>query len=71
MDKLLFNKKQEKYCKHCIHGKTLEYTGEVFCKKRGFVSPLTKCRKYKYDPIKRTPQVAKLNTAYKKDDFVL
>lgn len=71
MHKLLFNKKQTKYCKYCLYGKLLELSGEVFCKKRGFVDPHSKCGKYKYDPMKREPNVKNLNTTYKKDDFIL
>ena len=71
MDKLLFDKKLERYCKNCLHGKMLEFTGEVFCTKKGFVSPISSCRKYKDDPIKRTPQFSQLKVTYKKEDFVL
>ena len=71
MYKLKFNKKIDKYCKYCIHGKMLEFSGEVFCKKKGFVESLSSCRKFKYDPLKRTPSQSVLNGTYKEEDFTL
>lgn len=71
MFKLRFNKKQDKYCKYCIFGKTLDFSGEVFCKKKGFVSSLDYCRRFKYDPLKRTPSTSTLKNTYTKEDFTL
>ena len=71
MYKLRFNKKVDKYCKYCIYGKMLEFSGEVFCKKKGFVEPLFSCRKFKYDPLKRTPTQNILKNNYTEEDFKL
>lgn len=71
MKKLIFDKKQEKYCKYCIFGKYLEYTDEVFCEKRGFVDKFGKCRKYKYDPLSRTPEKADSSHIFSAEDFKL
>ena len=71
MKKLKFNKKTEKYCKHCVHGSYLEYTDEVFCTKKGFVDKFSKCIKYKYDPLKRIPEKSEIFTEYTADDFRL
>lgn len=69
MKKLKFNKKTEKYCKYCIHGKYLEYTDEVFCTKKGFVDKFSKCLKYKYDPLKRVPEKVRPFAEFTKEDF--
>ncbi len=71
MKKLTFNKKQEKYCMHCRYGQYLEYSDEVFCAKKGFVSKFSKCTKYKYDPLKRIPVTADLSSEFKKEDFII
>ena len=71
MYKLKFNKKADKYCKFCIHGKVLDFSGEVFCKKKGFVEPLFSCRKFKYDPLKRIPEQRDIKTNYTQEDFIL
>lgn len=71
MKKLIFSKKNEKYCMHCRYGKYLEYSDEVFCSKKGFVNKFSKCIKYKYDPLKRMPKVNDINTEFKSEDFSL
>ena len=71
MYKLRFNKKQDKYCKYCTFGKVLEFSGEVFCKKKGFVDSLHSCRKFKYDPLKRVPSTSDLKNTYTQEDFIL
>ena len=69
MNKLTFNKKQEKYCMYCRFGQYLEYSDEVFCSKKGFVNKFGKCLKYKYDPLKRVPITNDIKSDFKKEDF--
>ncbi len=71
MKKLVFDKKQPKYCMYCAKGKYLEYSDEVFCTKKGFVNKFSKCMKYKYDPLKRIPQINDVSNNYNKDDFII
>ncbi len=71
MKKLKFSKNSEKYCIHCIHGKYLEYTQEVFCAKKGFVDKFSRCIKYKYDPLKRTPVNKTISSKFTAEDFKL
>ena len=71
MKELKFNKKIEKYCLYCIHGKLLEYSDEVFCTKKGFVDKYNKCMKYKYDPLKRNPQKNNTYSEFEEADFKL
>lgn len=59
---MLFRKNIEKSCSYCVHaGKIDDET--YLCTKNGFVSACNHCRKFKYDPLKRTP------TRMKPQDF--
>lgn len=71
MARKLFNDDIKKSCVWCAYGKSSEYTSEVFCKKRGVTSAEDYCRKYKYDPLKRTPQAQKITDNYSESDFSL
>lgn len=71
MKKLKFGKEINKYCLYCIHGKHLEYTDEVFCTKKGFVNKFNKCAKYKYDPLKRNPNLNNNAPQFSEEDFKL
>lgn len=51
---MLFRKKIEKSCIYCVHGTVLD-SGQVLCVKKGVCAPRTKCRKFRYDPLKRVP----------------
>lgn len=50
----LFNKDIEPCCIYCSRSRQVN-EDEVLCIKHGIVSANYKCRKYKYDPTKRTP----------------
>ncbi len=51
---MLFRKKIEKSCTYCAHaGKINDDT--YLCVKKGVVSACDRCRKFKYDPLKRVP----------------
>ncbi|MBR0466474.1 MAG: hypothetical protein IJJ40_03150 [Clostridia bacterium] len=65
-----FNKNTIKSCKWCVHGINSEYTDDIFCKKRGVVNNDV-CRKYKYNPLKRTPEKTEISKNYSKEDFSL
>lgn len=51
---MLFRKRIEKSCSYCRFGTALDDTS-ILCTKRGVVPTDAKCRKFKYDPIKRIP----------------
>lgn len=67
----LFNKSTKKSCLWCIYAKKSEYTEEIFCKKRGVTTANDYCRKYKYDPLKRKPDVQRIAGNFSNDDFLL
>lgn len=66
-----FNKNLQKSCLWCVYGTTSEYCEEIFCKKHGVTTRADSCRKYKYDPLKRTPHKIKPSTEFTKEDFSL
>ena len=55
---MLFRKKIPKSCSYCIYSTKLD-DEHALCIKRNVVSLDSKCRKFRYDPLKREP---KLNT---------
>ncbi len=40
-------------CVYCKHGTVLFSGDAVLCKHRGLVLPTARCRRFKYDPLKR------------------
>lgn len=69
---MLFRKKIEKSCAYCRFGTMLE-DDMVLCTKRGMVMLGRKCRKFRYDPIKRVPSKPKAPdfSKYSNEDFSL
>ena len=69
---MLFRKKIERVCSHCVHGTTLE-DGMVLCVKKGIREAGSKCCRFRYDPLKRIPVKAKALdlSRYAEDDFSL
>ena len=54
--KLFERKKYPSVCEHCANGRLSPDEQSVLCIKKGIVAPDGKCRKYKYDPLKRRPK---------------
>ncbi len=69
---MLFRKKVEKVCAHCLHCTLLD-EDTVLCCKKGIREASSKCRKFKYDPCKRVPakQKAPDFAKYEEYDFSL
>ena len=55
----LKSEKAEKLCKYCENSTEVALSGDMLCAKKGVVSPDYKCRKFVYDPFKRTPRIQK------------
>lgn len=66
-----FRKKPDKKCIWCEHGVKSEYTEDVFCKKQGVVKQDDACRKFKYDPLKRSPGIQTVSKDFTAEDFSL
>ncbi len=69
---MLFRKKIERSCSYCTFGASLE-DGQVLCTKRGLRQEYDSCRKFKYDPCKRTPSRPKAMdfSKYEETDYSL
>lgn len=69
---MLFRKKLPRSCSYCACG-TRVGEEQVLCTKRGVVSVYYGCRKFVYDPCKRTPPKPKALDfdKYKDTDFSL
>ena len=55
---MLFRKKMTRACSYCIHGTQID-DEQILCVKRGVVPVSGKCRRFHYDPCKRTPPKVK------------
>lgn len=69
---MLFRKKIERCCQYCAHSTSLD-EDTILCAKKGVVEPTSKCRRFSYDPCKRTPVKAKALDfdKYKEYDYSL
>lgn len=69
---MLFCKKIKRSCEYCQHGTAMR-DEQILCAKRGVVSVLDSCRKFRYDPCKRIPPKIKALDLqkYKDADFSL
>jgi len=69
---MLFRKNAHRSCAYCLHG-TKVSEDQILCKNCGVVSYVYSCRKFRYDPCKRSPAKAKTMDfkKYKEEDFSL
>jgi len=69
---MLFRKKIERSCDYCYYGIKID-DDTILCSKKGFRSPTSKCRRFKYDPTKRIPGKPKALdfSKYDEQDFSL
>jgi len=69
---MLFRKKIDRYCAYCkFAGKINEE--QVICQKCGIVPSSHRCRRFRYDPLKRVPPKQKNPdfSKYDEKDFSL
>jgi len=69
---MLFRKKVDRFCAYC------EYAGKIndeqmICQKYGIVPAVHKCRRFRYDPLKRVPHKQKTQdfSKYNEKDYSL
>ncbi len=68
----LFKGKTEPQCAHCEYAEYTSGQDVAVCRKIGGIMQLhSKCKKFKYDPLKRTPKKASLKRDFSKEDFEL
>ena len=71
MAKNLFGGNVQPACEYCEHGNSATDSTMILCKKRGVVSPMYSCRKYKYAPLKRKPRKKPQLPVFSPEDFEL
>lgn len=72
MKKSLFNKEDIiPACGICAHGMLSPDGDSVLCVKTGVRLLDSKCRSFKYDPLKRVPKRAAFKEKFTKEDFEL
>lgn len=69
--KLFDGKNYEKRCEHCLNGKLPADRSIVLCKRFGVVETGFCCRHFRYDPLKRIPKRAKIQTDFDENEFKL
>ncbi len=67
--KNLFGSGVQPACLHCEQSHPSPDKVMVLCRRFGPVSPHYKCKKYRYDPLKRTPRPMPKLPAYAAEDF--
>lgn len=69
---VLFKKDIEPCCAYCKRGAALDEE-QVMCIKKGIVSSAGSCRRFQYDPLKRTPPkpITVDFSHLKEEDFIL
>ncbi|MBQ3085773.1 MAG: hypothetical protein IKM24_04455 [Clostridia bacterium] len=60
MKQKIFGADVEKNCACCEMGKLSPGGDMILCVKKGLRSPSSKCRSFRYDPLKRKPPAAVL-----------
>lgn len=51
---MLFRKHMDPYCGYCRFSAAAE-PGTVICRKKGIMPENSRCRCFRYDPLRRTP----------------
>ncbi len=66
----LFKGSNEPQCAHCEFAEIAENSTVAVCRKIGGIMQLTsKCKKFRYDPLKRQPRSIAVNNDFNKEDF--
>ena len=58
-------------CIYCETGINTKDGKEVLCRRMGVMQSDSFCKKFKYDPLKRQPEVLKMLSGFKEEDFSL
>ncbi len=59
---MLFRKNIEPACAYCRHSSPIDDEA-VICVKKGVVAPWGRCRRFSYDPLKRSPEAPRKPSA--------
>ena len=69
--KLLNLKSIDKICANCAFGTHAPDGDSVLCEKRGVMLNTSTCKKFKYDPLNRTPARPLMMGEHSPEEFVL
>ncbi len=58
-------------CEYCAWGRRASDPRMILCEKCGIVSPYYKCKKFRYDPLRRVPKRPPKLPAFSPEDFSL
>ena len=68
----IFKKETEPQCSLCEYGSATADGTAIICRKAGgIMQPFSKCRKFRYDPLKREPKTIRISKDFTKEDFTL
>lgn len=67
----LFGKNIVPACCYCRHGRANPEGDRIFCQKKGIMDAADYCRKFEYDPLKRSPKKNRIDDEYTQKDFSL
>lgn len=67
----LFNEDISPACEYCEFGSDSADYRMVLCKKEGMVSPYYRCKRFRYNPVRRTPKRMARLPEIDPSDFVL
>lgn len=68
----IFKGNNEPQCAYCEFAEITEGSQVIVCRKIGGIMQLySKCKKYKYDPLKRQPKSISFSNDFSKEDFQL
>lgn len=69
MKKSIFGESVSPKCIYCETGIVTDDGKTVLCTKKGVMMPDSFCKKFRYDPLKRTPETLKLQNDFTEEDF--
>ena len=69
--KKIFGENISPKCIYCETGINTKDGKEVLCRRMGVMQPDSFCKKFKYDPLKRQPEILKMMSGFKEEDFSL
>ncbi len=67
----LFGENIEPACSYCKNGSATKNGDKIMCLRKGMVEPGFKCRRFKYDPLKRVPSKQAELPEFSEADFEL
>lgn len=71
MKKTIFGNSVSPKCIYCETGVIAPDRKSVLCTRKGVMMPDSFCRKFRYDPLKRTPDTVTLKSDFSAEDFSL